>query len=72
MLQNALSQLEEKYRQAMVQSAQLDNERAQLHYQTQLLKDLLEEQEDNFYRLNAEHRSTCQVSLCYGHYAIFN
>ena len=59
--QNALTQLEEKYRQAMVQSAQLDNERAQLHYQTELLKDLLEEEEDDFYRLSAEHRSTCQV-----------
>ena len=66
-MQSALFQLEEKYRQAMVQSAQLDNEKSQLHYQTQFLKDLLEEQEDDLYRLTAEHKSTCQVMFCVVH-----
>lgn len=61
-MQSALSQIKEKYRLAMVQSAQLENERSQLQYQTQLLKDILEDQEDQFYRLSAEHKTTCQVS----------
>ncbi len=53
--------MEEKYRKAMVQNAQLDNERTQLTYHTQQLRDLLEEQDDQFYRLKKEHRDKCQV-----------
>merc|ERR1719322_2340926 len=59
-LKEALGNLEEKYKKAMVQNAQLDNERTQLIYQTQQLRDLLEEQEDEFYRLKKENRASNQ------------
>ena len=62
MIQDALNELEEKYRKAMVQNASLDNERAQLSYQCENLRDIMEEQEDDFYRLKKEHRQTCSVS----------
>jgi len=55
--------MEEKYRRAMLQIAQLDNERSQLQYQTQQLQDLMEEQEDELYRLKREHTKSCQVCL---------
>jgi len=58
-LRDALNELEEKYKKAMVQNAQLDNERAQLSYQCENLRDIMEEQEDEFYRLKKEHRQTC-------------
>lgn len=58
-LRDALNELEEKYKKAMVQNAQLDNERAQLSYQCENLRDIMEEQEDDFYRLKKEHRQTC-------------
>ena len=38
--------MEEKFRKAMVANAGLDNEKAQLTYQVDLLKDQLEEKEE--------------------------
>nr|CAB3267250.1 thyroid receptor-interacting protein 11 [Phallusia mammillata] len=59
-LKNSLNEMEEKYRRAMLQIAQLDNERTQLYYQSQQLQDLMEEQEEELYRLRKEHKRTCQ------------
>ncbi|XP_028404710.1 leucine-rich repeat flightless-interacting protein 2-like [Dendronephthya gigantea] len=45
-LQDKVTELEEKYRKAMVQIAQLDDEKQALVYQTEDLKDKLEDGED--------------------------
>lgn len=45
-LQDKVTELEEKYRKAMVQIAQLDDEKQSLVYQTEDLKDKLEDGED--------------------------
>merc|ERR1712176_855423 len=37
---------EEKYKKAMVQNAQLDNEKTTIHYENEHMRDLLEEVED--------------------------
>ena len=44
--QNELKDLEEKFRKAMVANAGLDNEKSALTYQVELLKDQLEECEE--------------------------
>ena len=44
--QNELKDVEEKFRRAMVANAGLDNEKAQLNYQVEALKDELEEKEE--------------------------
>lgn len=62
-LQEALAEVEEKYKQAMVQNAQLDNEKATLNYRVETMKDLLEEQDEELYRLRATHKATCQVNV---------
>nr|XP_045365671.1 leucine-rich repeat flightless-interacting protein 2 isoform X10 [Camelus bactrianus] len=56
-LKESLSEVEEKYKKAMVSNAQLDNEKNNLIYQVDTLKDVIEEQEEQmaeFYRENAE------------------
>lgn len=52
-----MSEVEEKYKKAMVSNAQLDNEKNNLIYQVDTLKDVIEEQEEQmaeFYRENEE------------------
>lgn len=44
--QDALTEVEEKYRKAMVSNAQLDNEKNNLMYQVDTLKDSLMELEE--------------------------
>lgn len=44
--QDALAEVEEKYRKAMVSNAQLDNEKSTLMYQVDSLKDSLMELEE--------------------------
>ncbi|XP_039254802.1 leucine-rich repeat flightless-interacting protein 2-like [Styela clava] len=59
-MRDSLSEIEEKYKQAMVQNAQLDNERTQLNYRVEQLKDFMEEQEDKFYRLKKDYKEKSQ------------
>ncbi|OWK02428.1 LRRFIP2, partial [Cervus elaphus hippelaphus] len=56
-LKESLSEVEEKYKKAMVSNAQLDNEKNNLIYQVDTLKDVIEDQEEQmaeFYRENEE------------------
>ncbi|XP_065255659.1 leucine-rich repeat flightless-interacting protein 2 isoform X2 [Emys orbicularis] len=56
-LKDSLSEVEEKYKKAMVSNAQLDNEKNNLIYQVDTLKDVIEEREEQmaeFYRENEE------------------
>uniref|UniRef100_A0A8D1VD94 Leucine-rich repeat flightless-interacting protein 2 n=1 Tax=Sus scrofa TaxID=9823 RepID=A0A8D1VD94_PIG len=56
-LKESLSEVEEKYKKAMVSNAQLDNEKNNLIYQVDTLKDVIEEQEEQmaeFFRENEE------------------
>ncbi|XP_023391701.1 leucine-rich repeat flightless-interacting protein 2 isoform X4 [Pteropus vampyrus] len=56
-LKESLCEVEEKYKKAMVSNAQLDNEKNNLIYQVDTLKDVIEEQEEQmaeFYRENEE------------------
>lgn len=56
-VQDSLSEVEEKYKKAMVSNAQLDNEKNNLIYQVDTLKDVIEEREEQmaeFYRENEE------------------
>jgi predicted nuclease with TOPRIM domain len=44
--QQELKEVEDKFRKAMIQTAQLDNEKSSLTYQVELLKDRLEDLEE--------------------------
>ncbi|KAK7109933.1 leucine-rich repeat flightless-interacting protein 2-like isoform X2 [Littorina saxatilis] len=48
--------LEDRYKQAMMTSAQLDNEKQSLVYNLELLKDQLEEQAEGFTELQREYK----------------
>ncbi|XP_027675412.1 leucine-rich repeat flightless-interacting protein 2 isoform X8 [Chelonia mydas] len=70
-LKDSLSEVEEKYKKAMVSNAQLDNEKNNLIYQVDTLKDVIEEREEQmaeFYRENEEkskelerQKHTCSI-----------
>ncbi|XP_057232150.1 leucine-rich repeat flightless-interacting protein 2 isoform X15 [Malurus melanocephalus] len=70
-LRDSLAEVEEKYKKAMVSNAQLDNEKNNLVYQVDTLKDIIEEKEEQiaeFYRENEEkskelerQKHTCSV-----------
>ncbi|XP_063261110.1 leucine-rich repeat flightless-interacting protein 2 isoform X2 [Prinia subflava] len=70
-LRDSLAEVEEKYKKAMVSNAQLDNEKNNLIYQVDTLKDVIEEKEEQiaeFYRDNEEkskelerQKHTCSV-----------
>ena len=51
LLQQELKEVEEKFRKAMIQTAQLDNEKSSLTYQVELLKDRLEDLEESHFQL---------------------
>ncbi|KAH9520142.1 hypothetical protein Btru_060118 [Bulinus truncatus] len=55
-----LRELEEKYKAAMMTSAQLDNEKQSLVYQVELLKDQLEEQDEGYTELQREYKDKCR------------
>ena len=54
--QNELREVEEKFRQSMVANAGLDNEKSSLTYQVELLKDQLEEAEEQTALVSKELR----------------
>ncbi|XP_027531713.1 leucine-rich repeat flightless-interacting protein 2 isoform X10 [Neopelma chrysocephalum] len=70
-LRDSLAEVEEKYKKAMVSNAQLDNEKNNLVYQVDTLKDVIEEKEEQiaeFYRENEEkskelerQKHTCNI-----------
>ncbi|KAL8165576.1 UNVERIFIED_CONTAM: Leucine-rich repeat flightless-interacting protein 2, partial [Gekko kuhli] len=56
-LKETLAEVEEKYKKAMVSNAQLDNEKNNLIYQVDTLKDVIEEREEQlaeYYRENED------------------
>lgn len=55
-----LKELEEKFRKAMIANAQLDNDKAAQTYQLELLKDRIEELEEELTQLKREHREACR------------
>lgn len=54
-----MKELEDKFRKSMVQNAQLDNEKASLTYQVELLKDKIEDLEETLSQLQREHKNKC-------------
>ncbi|XP_014054050.2 leucine-rich repeat flightless-interacting protein 2-like [Salmo salar] len=53
-LKESLSEVEEKYKKAMVSNAQLDNDKANLIYYVDTLKDVIEEMEEQMAELRRE------------------
>ncbi|XP_051507343.1 leucine-rich repeat flightless-interacting protein 2 isoform X24 [Myxocyprinus asiaticus] len=53
-LRESLSEVEEKYKKAMVSNAQLDNDKGNLIYQVDTLKDVIEEMEEQMSELRRE------------------
>ncbi|XP_072186636.1 leucine-rich repeat flightless-interacting protein 2 isoform X1 [Excalfactoria chinensis] len=57
-LKDSLAEVEEKYKKAMVSNAQLDNEKNNLVYQVDTLKDVLVEKEEQIAELSRENVET--------------
>ncbi|XP_035982406.1 leucine-rich repeat flightless-interacting protein 2 isoform X9 [Fundulus heteroclitus] len=53
-LRDSLTEVEEKYKKAMVSNAQLDNDKGNLIYQVDTLKDVLEEMEEQMAEMRRE------------------
>eukprot|EP00066_Takifugu_rubripes_P011944 XP_011601210.1 PREDICTED: leucine-rich repeat flightless-interacting protein 2 isoform X6 [Takifugu rubripes] len=53
-LKESLAEVEEKYKKAMVSNAQLDNDKANLIYQVDTLKDVIEEMEEQMAEMKRE------------------
>ncbi|XP_041922236.1 leucine-rich repeat flightless-interacting protein 2 isoform X6 [Alosa sapidissima] len=53
-LKESLTEVEEKYKKAMVSNAQLDNDKANLIYQVDTLKDVIEEMEEQTSEMRRE------------------
>ncbi|XP_012819802.1 leucine-rich repeat flightless-interacting protein 2 isoform X8 [Xenopus tropicalis] len=54
-LRESLAEVEEKYKKAMVSNAQLDNEKSNLVYQVDTLKDVVEEMEEQMAEYHREN-----------------
>ncbi|XP_069814603.1 leucine-rich repeat flightless-interacting protein 2 isoform X24 [Dendropsophus ebraccatus] len=54
-LRDSLTEVEEKYKKAMVSNAQLDNEKSNLVYQVDTLKDVIEEMEEQMAEYHREN-----------------
>lgn len=61
-VQDSLVEAEEKYRKAMVSNAQLDNEKSNLMYQVDTLRDTLLELEELLYETCRECEEKAKVS----------
>lgn len=55
--------MEEKYKKAMVSNAQLDNDKANLIYQVDTLKDVIEEMEEQMSEMKRELEDKSKVKL---------
>lgn len=55
-----LKELEEKFRKAMIQNAQLDNEKSAIAYQVELYKDKFQDLEAAYSVLQKEHKDKCR------------
>jgi len=64
-VEDSTSALEEKYKKAMVQNAQLDNEKTTIHYENEHMRDLLEEVEDRLANCMKELNSKSQEAQRY-------
>lgn len=53
--------MEEKYKKAMVSNAQLDNDKANLIYQVDTLKDVIEEMEEQMSEMKRELEDKSKV-----------
>ncbi|XP_049866775.1 leucine-rich repeat flightless-interacting protein 2 isoform X2 [Pectinophora gossypiella] len=60
-LRHELKEVEEKFRKAMILNAQLDNDKAALGYQLELLKDRIEELHEEYQQLQREHKEKCSA-----------
>lgn len=54
--------MEEKYKKAMVSNAQLDNDKANLIYQVDTLKDVIEEMEEQMAEMKRELEEKSKVN----------
>lgn len=59
--QESLAEVEEKYKKAMVSNAQLDNDKANLIYQVDTLKDVIEEMEEQMAEMKRELEEKSKV-----------
>ena len=55
--------VEEKYRRAMVSNAQLDNEKSNLMYQVDTLRDTLMELEEQMCEIRREYEEKARVCI---------
>ncbi|XP_050710306.1 leucine-rich repeat flightless-interacting protein 2-like [Eriocheir sinensis] len=58
-MRTELKELDEKFRKAMITNAQLDNEKATLTFEVELMKDKYTELEEVHTQLTKEHRKKC-------------
>ncbi|XP_042869383.1 transcriptional regulator ATRX-like isoform X2 [Penaeus japonicus] len=58
-MRTELKELDEKFRKAMITNAQLDNEKATLTFEVELMKDKYTELEETHTQLSKEHRKKC-------------
>lgn len=56
--------MEDKYKKAMVSNAQLDNDKANLIYQVDTLKDVIEEMEEQTSEMRREMEDKSKVPSC--------
>ncbi|KAK6617936.1 hypothetical protein RUM43_014165 [Polyplax serrata] len=59
-VKHEMKELDEKFRKAMIANAQLDNEKSELSYQVELLKDNLEDLGESHNQLLRENREKCR------------